>query len=50
MVMELLGKMLRVKPGTKPITEGPSKMPVMTSAITLGSGVTEESHILQYSY
>jgi hypothetical protein len=35
--MEDVGKMVSVKPGTKPITEGPSRIPVSTSAITLGS-------------
>ncbi len=34
--MEAAGKMVSVKPGIRPMTEGPSKMPPMTSAITRG--------------
>jgi hypothetical protein len=30
------GKMVSVKPGIRPITDGPSRMPPMTSAITRG--------------
>lgn len=34
--IESVGKMASVKPGILPITEGPSNMPPMTSAITRG--------------
>ena len=34
--MEAAGKMALVKPGARPRTEGPSSMPPMTSAMTLG--------------
>jgi hypothetical protein len=35
--IELSGKIAFVKPGTLPKTEGPNRIPVITSAITAGS-------------
>jgi hypothetical protein len=34
--MDAVGKMWAVKPGILPMTEGPSRMPVITSAMTRG--------------
>ena len=39
--MEAAGKMALVKPGARPRTEGPSSMPPMTSAMTLGCLILE---------
>ena len=39
--MEAIGKIAFVKPGMRPNTEGPSNIPAMTSAITLGCLILE---------
>ena len=39
--MEAVGKIASVKPGMRPNTEGPSNIPPMTSAITLGCLILE---------
>ena len=39
--MEARGKMALVKPGARPRTEGPSRIPPMTSAMTLGCLIME---------
>ena len=39
--MEAAGNMAFVKPGARPRTEGPSSMPPMTSAMTLGCLILE---------
>ena len=39
--MEAAGKMALVKPGARPRTEGPSSMPPITSAMTLGCLILE---------
>ena len=39
--MEAAGKMALVKPGARPRTEGPSSIPPMTSAMTLGCLILE---------
>ena len=39
--MEAAGKMALVKPGALPRTDGPSSMPPMTSAMTLGCLILE---------
>ena len=39
--IEAAGKMASVKPGARPRAEGPSSMPPMTSAMTLGCLILE---------
>jgi len=39
--MEAAGKMALVKPGMRPKTEGPRRMPPMTSAMTRGWRILE---------
>ena len=39
--IEAVGKMASVKPGMRPMTDGPRSMPPMTSAITLGCRIFE---------
>jgi len=39
--MEATGKIASVKPGIRPMTEGPSRIPPMTSAMTRGCRIRE---------